>query len=110
MKVIAQRLKAMLPTIISPEQSSYVEGSQILDSVILAHEVIHSFQKTRMPGMLLKINLSKAFNKISWDYMQEMLLAFGFYRLWVTWILNLTSSYFFPSLSMEFLLAPSPPP
>jgi hypothetical protein len=79
--VIAQRLKPILPTIISPEQSGYVDGRQILDSVILAHEVIHSLQKTRMLGMLLKLDLSKAFNNISWDYMREMLLAFGFDKL-----------------------------
>jgi hypothetical protein len=97
-KVIARRLKPILPTIISLEQSGYVEGRQILDSVILAHEVIHSLQKTRTPGMLLKLDLSKAFNKISWDYMREMLLAFGFDKLWVTWILNLTSSDFFSIL------------
>jgi hypothetical protein len=41
-KVIASRLKPILPTIISPEQSGYVEGRQIMDSIILAHEVIHS--------------------------------------------------------------------
>jgi hypothetical protein len=97
-KVIARRLKPILPTIISPEQSGYVEGRQILDSVILAHEVIHSLQKTRTPGMLLKLDLSKAFDKISWDYMREMLLAFSFDKLWVTWILNLTSSTFFSIL------------
>jgi len=41
-KVIARRLKPLLPAIIPPEQSGYVEGRQIMDSVILAHEVIHS--------------------------------------------------------------------
>ena len=41
-KVIARRLKPILPMIISLEQSGYVEGRQILDSAILAHEVIHS--------------------------------------------------------------------
>jgi hypothetical protein len=97
-KVIARRLKPILPTIISPEQSGYVEGRQILDNVILAHEVIHSLQKTRMPGMLFKLDLSKAFDKLSWDYMREMLLAFGFDKLWVDWILNLTSSAFFSIL------------
>jgi hypothetical protein len=79
-----------------------------LDSVILAHEVIHSLKKTKTPGMLLKLDLSKAFDKISWDYMREMLLAFGFDKLWVTWILNLTYSDFFPFLSMVFPLDPSP--
>jgi hypothetical protein len=77
-KVIARRLKPLLPFIISPEQSRYVEGRQILDNIILAHEVIHSLQKTRTPGMLLKLDLSKAFDKLSWDYMRAMLLAFGF--------------------------------
>jgi hypothetical protein len=83
-KVIARRLKPILPTIISPEQSGYVEGRQILDSIILAHEVIHSLQKTKTPGMLLKLDLSKAFDKISWEYMRAILLAFGFDQRWVT--------------------------
>jgi hypothetical protein len=48
--------------------------------------------------MLLKLDLSKSFDKISWDYMRAMLLAFGFDQLWVTWILNLTSSTFFSIL------------
>jgi len=42
MKVIARRLKPILPAIISPEQSGYVEGRQILDSIILAPDIIHS--------------------------------------------------------------------
>jgi hypothetical protein len=97
-KVIARRLKPILPTIISPEQSGYMEGRQILDNVILAHEVIHSLQKTKTPGMLLKLDLSKDFDKISWEYMQAMRLSFGFDQGWVTWIVNLTSSAFFSLL------------
>lgn len=41
-KIIALCLKPLLPTIISMEQPRYIEGRQILDNVILAHEVIHS--------------------------------------------------------------------
>jgi hypothetical protein len=59
----SRRLEPILPTIISPEKSGYVEGRQILDSVILAHEVFHSLQKTKTPGMLLKLDLSKAFDR-----------------------------------------------
>ena len=55
-----------------------------------------------MPGMLLKLDLSKAFDKLSWDYMREMLLAFGFDKLWVDWILNLTSLAFFSILINGF--------
>jgi hypothetical protein len=41
-KVIKRTLKPILPTIISPKQSGYVDCKQILDNIILAHEVIHS--------------------------------------------------------------------
>jgi hypothetical protein len=97
-KVIARRLKPILPTIIFLEQSGYMECRQILDNVILSHKVIHSLQKTKTPGMLLKLDLSKAFDKISWEYMQAMHLSFGFDQGWVTWIVNLTSLAFFSLL------------
>jgi hypothetical protein len=65
-KVIALRLKPIIPFIISKEQSGYVEGRKIMDSVILVHEIIHSLKITRTPGMLLKIDLSKDFDKLIW--------------------------------------------
>eukprot|EP00253_Pinus_taeda_P022974 PITA_22974 len=77
-KVIANRLKPLLPLLISPEQSGYVEGRQILDGIILTHEIIHSLKQTRQPSMILKLDLSKAFDKLSWTYIQKMLNAFGF--------------------------------
>jgi hypothetical protein len=97
-KVIALRLKPILPFIISKEQSGYVEGHQIMDSVILVHEVIHSLKSTRTPGMLIKLDLSKAFDRLRWKYMQSLLLDFGFSNEWVNWIFNLTSSSFFSIL------------
>jgi hypothetical protein len=97
-KVISMRLKPILPFIISKEQVGYVEGRKIMDSVILAHEVIHSLKTTRTPGMLIKLDLSKAFDRISWKYMCSLLEAFGFDSHWVAWIMRLTSSTFFSIL------------
>eukprot|EP00253_Pinus_taeda_P020347 PITA_20347 len=48
-KVIALRLKPMLPLIISPEKSGYVEGRQIMDGIILTHEIIHSLKQSKHP-------------------------------------------------------------
>jgi exonuclease III len=97
-KVIANRLKPLLPTIISNEQSGYVEGRQIMDSVILANEVIHSLKTSKIPGMLIKLDLSKAFDRLSWQYLRSVLESFGFSNHWVDWILKLTSSPFFSIL------------
>eukprot|EP00253_Pinus_taeda_P007163 PITA_07163 len=48
--------------------------------------------------MLLKINLSKAFDSISWDYIKKTLSAFGFANAWIRWIMSLISSSFFSIL------------
>ena len=64
-KVIANRLKPLLPGIISPEQSGFVEGRQILDGNITVQETIHLVKCTRSPGMLIKLDISKAYDKLS---------------------------------------------
>lgn len=97
-KVIASRLNPSLPLIISPEQTGYVEGRQITDGIILTREIIHSLKHKRKPGMFLKIDLSKAFDSISWEYMQKILQAFGFSPSWIRWISSLISSSFFSIL------------
>eukprot|EP00253_Pinus_taeda_P003053 PITA_03053 len=105
-KVIANRLKPLLPLLISLEQSGYVEGRQILDGIILTHEIIHSLKTTKQAGMLLKLDLSKAFDKLSWTYIQHMLSAFGFCSMWVRWIMSLITS---PQFSILINGIPSRP-
>jgi len=82
-KVISLRLKPILPFIVSKEKSGYVEGCQIMDNVILVHEVIHSLKSTWTLGMLMKFDLSKDFDSLSWQYMQSLLLSFGFINEWI---------------------------
>ena len=64
-KVISNHLKSLLPSLIYLEQTRYVEGCQILDGIILAHEVIHSLKLTKNTGILLKLDISKAFDKLN---------------------------------------------
>ena len=97
-KVVTNRPKILLPLLISLEQFGYVEGRQILDGIILSHEVFHSLKTTKTPGMILKLDLSKASNKLSNLFIEEMLLSFGFCQDWVQWILSLISSTFFSIL------------
>jgi len=77
-KIIANRLKPLLPSLISVEKMSYVEGHHILDGIIHVHEIIHSLKLTKFPGMILKLEFSKDFDKLNWNYINRILLAFGF--------------------------------
>ena len=48
-------------------------GRQILDAAITTHEVIHSMEKCRQPGMAFKLDISKAYDKVNWDFLQDVL-------------------------------------
>jgi hypothetical protein len=64
-KLIANRLKPLLKNIISMEQGGFVEGRQILDDIIVAHETMHSMQNSKKAGMLIKLDMSKAYDHIT---------------------------------------------
>ena len=65
-KVISNRLNPILPYIVSPEQLVFLEGHQIMDGIILTHEILHSLKTTRTPSMMLKLDITKAYEKLNW--------------------------------------------
>ena len=75
-----------------------MEGRQILDGIIPVHETIHSLKATNILGMLLKLDLSKAYDKLNWKFPAGILKAFGFAEEWSNWIMNMVSSTFFSIL------------
>ena len=75
-KVIAKRLHPLLPLIISLEQEGFVKGRQIMDGIILIHETIHSVKIGKILGMLLKLDPSKAYDKLNWKFLASVLQDF----------------------------------
>jgi hypothetical protein len=65
-KVIANRLKPLLPTLILEEKTGFVEGRKILDNIIHDHELIHMLKFQRRGGMIIQLDMVKAYEKISW--------------------------------------------
>ncbi|KAL9682343.1 hypothetical protein QQ045_014139 [Rhodiola kirilowii] len=85
-KVLANRLKIILPNIISPSQSAFIKGRLITDNIVVAHEVAHfikgrNAQKNGFPS--LKLDLSKAYDRVEWHFVMEMMLKMGFAEAWV---------------------------
>eukprot|EP00253_Pinus_taeda_P007518 PITA_07518 len=90
-KVVANRRKPLLPTIISGEQSRYVEGRQILDNIIQAHEVVHSLNSKRKASMIMQLDIAKAYDKVNWTYIKKVLYVFGFDHNWIRWVMALVT-------------------
>jgi hypothetical protein len=68
-KILANRLKLLLPKIISPLQFAFVPNRSIQNDSILAHELLHSFKLKRGKGgfLFLKMDMEKAFDKMEFD-------------------------------------------
>lgn len=95
-KVIASRLKIILPDVIGPSQSAFIPGRQISDNILLSQELLHNYHlNTGSARCALKVDLKKAFDTISWNYILMGLKAVGIPDCMVKWIQVCISSAHF---------------
>ncbi|CAN0839655.1 Transposon TX1 uncharacterized 149 kDa protein [Linum grandiflorum] len=85
-KVMMRRLKPLLGGIISPQHCAFVENRQILDAVLIANEVIDSRIKSGKPGIVLKLDIEKAYDHLNWMCLFKVMERMGFPSRWVEWV------------------------
>ena len=90
-KVIAHRLKPMLNSIISETQSAFIADRLISDNILIAFESLHHMKTNciRKKGfMAMKLDMSKAYDKVEWCFLEQILLKLGFQESWVDLIME----------------------
>jgi hypothetical protein len=85
-KVIANRFKALLPLIVPENQGGFVKGRHIVDNIILVQEAIHSSVRRKEKGMVIKLDLANAFDRVRHEFLFEFMRKFGFDTKFVNWI------------------------
>ncbi|KAF3777702.1 reverse transcriptase-like protein [Nymphaea thermarum] len=90
-KLLSMRLAPVLPSIINHFQVAFVKGRRLQDAVVLANEVVHSLYCLRLPSFILKLDISKAFDSVSWEFLADLLTRLAFGPSIRQWIMSLVT-------------------
>ena len=85
-KVLANRLRSIIGSVISDSQSAFVKGRQTLDGILVANEVVDDARKRKKELLLFKVDFEKVYDSIDWGYLDDVMCKMGFPMLWRKWI------------------------
>lgn len=88
-KMMTIRLTKVVQRIVAPTQSTFIKDRYILESVVVAHELIHSIHNSGEQGVVLNLDYEKAYDKVSWSFLFEMLKTRNFDPKVISWIKQL---------------------
>ncbi|KAJ0492289.1 putative RNA-directed DNA polymerase [Helianthus annuus] len=91
-KILANRLKMVLGSVISNSQSAFLGGRSILDGPLIINEVCSWIKKRKKKALLLKIDFEKAYDNINWGFVVDVFRQMGFGSRWCKWLWGILSS------------------
>lgn len=94
-KTVANRLQGVIDSCVDVVQSAFILGRLITDNVLLAYELMHGFKQRRLGRKgytTLKLDMSKAYDKVEWGFIQVVMHGLGFHAKWVDLIMNCIST------------------
>jgi hypothetical protein len=94
-KCMVNRLRPILGEIVSINQSAFVPGRLITDNALVAFECFHFIEhnaNATKDFCAYKLDLSKAYDRVDWDFLKRVMQRMGFSRRWVDWIMACVTS------------------
>jgi hypothetical protein len=94
-KCMVNRLRPILGEIISINQSAFVPGRLITDNALVAFECLHFIEhntKENKNFCAYKLDLSKAYDRVDWEFLKKVMQRLGFSQRWVDWIMSCVTS------------------
>uniref|UniRef100_A0A803Q310 Reverse transcriptase domain-containing protein n=1 Tax=Cannabis sativa TaxID=3483 RepID=A0A803Q310_CANSA len=90
-KVMENRLKSILGSIISNTQSAFVPGRLIRDKIMVSYEIMQYLKRKTMgkvDQMAVQLDMSKAYDRVEWGFLEAMLHKMGFHSHWISLVME----------------------
>lgn len=103
-KVLALQLAKQLDSLVSNAQSAFIKGRCIQDNFLCVRNVVRKLHATKKPSLFFKLDITKSFDSVSWEYLLEQLQEMGFsdrWRDWISLLLATSTSRIFLNGSLE---------
>uniref|UniRef100_A0A803PMU7 Reverse transcriptase domain-containing protein n=1 Tax=Cannabis sativa TaxID=3483 RepID=A0A803PMU7_CANSA len=100
-KCLANRMKQSLNYVISDNQSAFIGGRIIQDNAIIGFESLHCLKKGRFGNgkkMAVKLDMSKAYDRVEWNFLEAMMVHLGYDEQWIKKIMNCVTTVSFSIL------------
>lgn len=98
-KVIHERIVKVLPRIISNNQTGFMKGRSIAENVLLAQEIVRDINKrNKHHNVVFKLDMTKAYDRVSWVYLIKVMRKFGFTERMIDMIWRLLSNNWYSIL------------
>jgi hypothetical protein len=91
-KTMSLRLAPILPSMVTPNQSAFIRGRTIQDNFMLVQQLAKSFHSANAPTVLLKLDIARAFDTVSWSFLIELMQHLGFGHIWINLVCLLLST------------------
>ncbi|KAA3485540.1 reverse transcriptase [Gossypium australe] len=94
-KILVNRIRDILGDCINEAQGAFIPGRLISDNVLIAYEVLHSLRMKRSGkrgNFALKLDMSKAYDRVEWDFLARMMKSLGFHDDWIVLIMRCVCS------------------
>jgi hypothetical protein len=69
------RLELIANRLLAPNQSAFVKGRYILESVVVAHELIHGVIRSKNKGLVLTLDYKKVYDRVNWQFLEELMIT-----------------------------------
>ena len=83
---IANRIKTVLDSLIHEDQKGFISGRCIAENVRLIYDVLFETKNQELPGLILSVDFEKAFDTVSWEFIENVLKYFNFGPSIISWI------------------------